>query len=143
MFKITAFLILLLFSKIILADEASHRAAIERTLELANTADIIDAVYQQVEKSFFSSLGGLELNDEQQKVVEKHKIKLLTVMKEEINFEQMKEPTIELYMSIFTEEEIKELNELYSTPVMQKFMEKMPIIVQASTAFSQQEKGSW
>mgnify|MGYP001038458461 CR=1 FL=1 len=78
-----------------------------------------------------------EMTPEQVQVMEKFIGRLLDLMEEEMRWEKIKDDYIQVYMSIYTEEEIQELIKFYRTPVGQKTIDQMPILVEKSMEISQ------
>mgnify|MGYP001273968172 FL=1 len=62
--------------------------------------------------------------------------KLFNLMKAEMSWDKIKEDYIELYMSVYTKEEVNELIKFYQSPIGQKTIEKMPVIMEKSTEIS-------
>lgn len=78
-----------------------------------------------------------DLNPEQIKIMEKYIGKLMDLMEEEMGWAKIKDDFIQVYMSIYTEEEIQELIKFYQTPVGQKTVAQTPVLTQKTMEITQ------
>jgi hypothetical protein len=74
---------------------------------------------------------------EQSPLVDNLLNKMFDLMKEELSWENMKEDFIQLYLSVYTEEELQQLISFYESPVGQKMIAKTPLLMQQTMAISQ------
>jgi hypothetical protein len=134
---ILAALFTLVFSVGVFAKEDTHRAAVEQLMTLMKVDRIYEQMYPQIKQLVLQQLQQINTPQEQSPLVEKYFNKLFDTMKEEMGWDKMKEDFIQLYMSVYTEQEIQKLIAFYKTPVGQKAIEKTPVIMQQSMAISQ------
>ena len=62
---------------------------------------------------------------------EKELMAVVTQWAEEVlAWDNIRDPMMKIYMEEFTEEELREITRFYQTPVGQKVLEKMPVLMQ-------------
>ncbi|HQV31917.1 MAG TPA: DUF2059 domain-containing protein [Calditrichia bacterium] len=120
------------------ADENTHRAAVLELLEVTDVQALLDNVYGQVEQIMATTVQQMGVEESQRPVVEKYMKRMTEAMKAEMNWPKLQEPFVAMYMSVFTEAEVREIVQFYKSPIGQKVLEKMPLIMQQSMQISQQ-----
>lgn len=123
-----------------LAVEASERASresVEKLMEVTEVSSMVDAMQSQVDGMFEGFAAQLNLSDADRPAFEKYKAKLIALLNEEVTWEKLKEPTLEIYMRHFSEEEVQGLIEFYSSDIGQSMIRKMPLVMQESMTISQ------
>lgn len=111
---------LLLSTATLAAESASHRAEAERLLELSGTKTAMEQMQQITLQQLLlqtPSLGPFK------HVLESH-------FNKHLSFDSMKDEYIDLYVESFSEGELKQLNEFYSSAVGQKAVSKLPVLMQ-------------
>ncbi|TMH03840.1 MAG: DUF2059 domain-containing protein [Betaproteobacteria bacterium] len=78
------------------------------------------------------AVAGKSLSAEQQRYLEATPQRFVTIMREELSWENLKPMYIEIYRDSFTQEEIDGLIAFYQSPVGMAFVNKMPIVMQKS-----------
>jgi hypothetical protein len=102
------------------ADETSHRAAAEEILTLTNTEKVMQAAMDTMLDAQLKANPTLEpVKDVMKRFLAKY-----------LSFAAVKEDMITLYVTEFTEEELKELAAFYRTPTGKKAIEKLPVLFQ-------------
>ncbi len=102
------------------ADENSHRAAAEEVLTLCNTEKVMQAALD-------TTLGAqLKANP----ALEPVKDVMKAFFAKYLSYAAVKEDLISLYVTEFTEAELKELAAFYRTPTGKKSIEKLPVLFQ-------------
>ena len=129
--------IILTFSLGVAAQEDSHRASVEKLLQITDQDQLLEQIYPQIKQLILGQVQQLDVPQEQTPLIEEYFDKIFNVMKEEMAWDNIKDDFIQLYMSVYTEAEINELIAFYESPVGQKTLEKMPLIMQESMAISQ------
>lgn len=119
------------------AQEDSHRASVEKLLLVTNQDQLLEQVYPQIKQLVLGQVQQLDVPREQSPLIEEYFDKIFNVMKEEMSWDKIKNDFIQLYMSVYTEAEINELIAFYESPIGQKTLEKMPLLMQESMAISQ------
>jgi hypothetical protein len=115
----------------------SSRDSVEKLLLLTKQDQIINQTFEQFKPLILQQFQQMSLTKEQSQIIDKYMGKMLDVMKEEMNWDQIKGDFIQIYTSVYTEEEIQEMIKFYQSPVGRKLIEKTPLIVQQSMALSQ------
>jgi len=129
----------LIFSSAAVAKDDSFRASVEKLLILMKVDKYMDQSFEQIKPIILERIQEMssgELTKEQSKTMEKYMEKLFNLMKAEMSWDKIKEDYIELYMSVYTKEEVNELIKFYQSPIGQKTIEKMPVIMEKSTEIS-------
>lgn len=114
--------------------------SVEELLLLMRIDETLTRTFAQMRPTFlrqFQQLAGEELTPEQVQITEKYLEKLFDLMEEELSWEKLKDDYIRIYSAVYTEEEIRELIEFYRSPVGQKTVEQMPVLMEESMAISQ------
>lgn len=110
------------------ADEASHRAAIEKLFSTMN-----------MEKAHSASLENIL---QQQARANPAMAQLQGTMRDFLNkymgWATLKDDMIKIYQGAYTESEIGELNKFYETPVGKKSIEQMPVLMGKGMAVAQE-----
>jgi hypothetical protein len=97
-------------------DEDSHRKAAENLLLVMEVDKSLPQIVDQVVENQLKHNPQLA---PQQDILQRFLTKYL-------NWESVKEDTITVYTQVFTETELKQLTEFYTTPLGKKVHEKMP-----------------
>lgn len=137
--KIIIIVLLAIIAAPSFADDAKPelRAEIERMFELTDMTSMIDQMYSQMGSMFQQMVQQENIPAEQMAESQKYFTKLEALLKEELSWGKMKEPLIDVYVRVFTLEEIKAMNEFYETPVGKKMLAKMPQVMEESIQVSQ------
>uniref|UniRef100_UPI0025EC2256 DUF2059 domain-containing protein n=1 Tax=uncultured Alteromonas sp. TaxID=179113 RepID=UPI0025EC2256 len=64
--------------------------------------------------------------------------KLKVLLREEVNWDTLKEPMIDLYMAHYTEQELQDMLAFYQSETGQSVVKKMPEVMAASMQITQQ-----
>ncbi|NLM36871.1 MAG: DUF2059 domain-containing protein [Firmicutes bacterium] len=118
----------------------THYQAVEELFVLMKTEDNMALSFAQIRPMLFEQFRqGLpeELAPEQVQIMEEYFGRLMDLMEEELSWPKMKDDFIQIYMSIYTEEEIQELIRFYQTPVGQKTIAQTPVLTQKATEITQ------
>lgn len=120
------------------AEEKASRESVERLMELTEVSKMMDAIQAQAGGMFESFAEQLKISEKERPAFDSYKQKLVILMSEEVSWEKMKEPILEIYMKHFTEAEVKGLIEFYSSELGQSMIRKMPVAMQESMGVSQE-----
>jgi hypothetical protein len=104
-----------------LADTASHRKAAETLLTVIKAE-------QDIQESADRVLDNLLKQNPQ---LAPHNVAVKTFITKHVNWPNLKEDMIALYVQEFTEDELKQLATFYRSPVGQKAADKMPQLANA------------
>lgn len=122
-----------------LASVESHRAAVEAMLHLTEIDKLIDPMMNQVQAMIQQQVDQMNLADDAKPVVKKYNDKIIALMKKELAWDKMKTDLIDIYINVYTEEEINAIVAFYKTPVGRKMLEKMPELLQQTMAVTQSQ----
>ena len=123
----------------VLADEASHKKAVLKLLEVNNMKDTMD----QTAKSMLGMVAeqyeaaAANLPPDVRNTIYEARDECMKWLLSELSWEKMKDYLIEVNMQVFTEEEINGLVQFYESPLGQKILKKTPDLFQAAMAKSQ------
>ncbi len=137
MFMFISFIILTLFAFSVFAQEDTYRASVEKLLLLTEQDQLLEQSFSQVKQLLFQQFQQTELTKEQSQIIEKYYNIMFDVMKEEMSWDKMKEDFVQLYMSVYTEDEINQLIGFYESSIGQKSIQKTPLIMEKTMAISQ------
>jgi hypothetical protein len=98
---------------------------------------VVDAMYSQVDQMFEGMAEQMGINETDRPAFEKYMQKLAALMREEMSWAKIKEPTIEIYLQNFSKDEVHGLIEFYSSEVGKSMIQKMPVVMQESMGISQ------
>ena len=120
------------------ASEKASTASVEKLLELTETSTMMDATYDQITSMFEGMSKQMGISEKERPAFNGYMKKVSTLLKQEMGWDKLKEPMVEIYINRFTEEEIQGLIAFYQSDIGQTFVKKMPLVMQDSTAMSQQ-----
>ena len=120
------------------AEEKSSQESVEKLMELTETSKMMDAMQGQIGQMFDGMSKQMGLSEEEKPAFETYMKKVASLMEEEMNWEAIKEPMINIYLKHFSEEEVKGLIEFYKSDLGKSMIQKMPLIMQESMLISQE-----
>jgi len=129
---IVTLLMVLAVSCSALADKASHRKAALDVLEAANTRQMIDQMGEAIEGMMASQFKSMDLPPEGKEAAEGAQKEIMEWMGDFLDWEKMRDMYVDIYVDVFTEEELVELTQFYKSPLGRKLVEKMPELMQKS-----------
>jgi len=132
MSKLLLILTIVLTTTIAAADQRSHNAAAKELLELMNADQTIELAYEQMHAHMSGMAEQLGVTEETRPTLDVHIEKMVEVMKEEMSWDKMEPYIVAAYVSVYSEEELRELGEFYASPLGQKFVAKMPELMEAT-----------
>ena len=141
MSKLILFATLALLSINVFGQQQSHTDAAKQLLDLMNADQAIEQAYGQMYSQLSGMAEQLGITEDQRPMFESYLERMVVVMKEELSWERMEPFVIDAYVSVYSEEELKELSEFYASPIGQKFVAKMPELMQATMEMSQKMMG--
>ena len=122
------------------ADQQSHWAAAYELLDAAQAQKIVEIMKVQVGQSMRRLVTESQLNAEQQAVVDNYVLKAVEEVGHTMDWGRLKEEFATLYVSVYTEPELRELTTFYKSPLGQKMLGKMPQLLQQSMQLAQRHK---
>jgi len=122
----------------VLAATASHNAAAEKFLTLANADKLGIPVYMQVQQMFAQRFAQTKAPSSKQPVLESYQAKANAALDNAIGWNKLKPKMVDLYTQTFTEQELKDLVKFYESPLGKKVLREMPKVTQQSAQLTQQ-----
>ena len=141
MSKLILFATLALLSINVFGQQQSHTDAAKQLLDLMNADQSIEQAYGQMYSQLSGMAEQLGITEDQRPMFESYLERMVVVMKEELSWERIEPFVIDSYVSVYSEEELNELSEFYASPIGQKFVAKMPELMQATMEMSQKMMG--
>ncbi|WP_444913558.1 DUF2059 domain-containing protein [Microbulbifer sp. TRSA007] len=135
--KLLLGVVLSIFSSGVLA-ENSKRESVEELLEASNAEAMVDTIYAQMDQMFVGMSGQLGVKPSERELFDQHMKKVVALMKDEMNWEKIKEPMIDVYLKHYSEEEVQDMLAFFRTETGQSMLVKMPAVMNDSMAISQQ-----
>ncbi|HKS15662.1 MAG TPA: DUF2059 domain-containing protein [Pseudomonas sp.] len=125
----------------VLADTASHNAAAEKFLKLANADKLGTPVYMQVQQMFGQRFEQIQskVPGAKKTVLDSYQAKANAALDKSIGWTQLKPDMVKLYTANFSESELNDLVKFYESPLGRKVMTKMPQVTQQSAQLTQQK----
>lgn len=118
--------------------DSAQRDTVEALL-IATAADsALDAIYNQFDSLFVDLSEDLDVNDPKYIRYNQRMEKLKVLLREEVNWDTLKEPMIDLYMAHYTEQELQDMLAFYQSETGQSVVKKMPEVMAASMQITQQ-----
>lgn len=121
----------------VFAKEESFRDSVEKLLLLTQQDKIANQVFEQVKPMVLQQLSLTNISKEQSVIIDKFMNKIFDALKDEMSWDKMKVDYIQIYMSVYTKEEIQQLIAFYQSPIGQKMIEKTPLLIQQSMIVNQ------
>jgi len=120
------------------AQDQSHIDAARELMDLMNADQAIEQSYDQVYPHLAGMADQLGITEEQRPVFERYLEKMVAAMKEEMSWEKMEPHIVKAYVSVYSEAELRELSGFYASPLGQKFVAKMPELMEATMQMTQE-----
>ena len=131
-------IILLTFSTYnINAETDSKKQLVDELIVLTNVAAMVDMMYSQMEKVTQNMTKQLGIKPSENEYQQSFKKKMFTLLREELNWDKMEEPTRAIYLKHYTEQELRDIVAFYKTESGKSMVTKMPLIVQDSMMMTQ------
>jgi len=123
-------LVFAIATSITFADEATHKEAALKLLEVTNTQKMLDQYMTSFETMMEKQFDALELPSEGREAAKALQKEMMEWLSGFLAWEQMKDTYVDIYVEVFTEDELNELIEFYQSPLGQKLLKKMPELLQ-------------
>ena len=117
--------------------------SVEQVLKLARIETLMETMYVGMEQVMRASMQEsmkkrAPMTPEQQRFLEQIPARFIAVIREEVGWNAMKPVYVKIYQETFEQEEIDGLINFYSSPAGQAMLDKMPQVMQRSTAVAQE-----
>lgn len=110
-------------------------------LQVMHTRQVMENAGAQMDETVHRSMKlatQSELNAEQEKIRAESQDKLMTIIKEELNWATIEPLLVQAYQSTFTQEEVNAMLSFYDSPVGQSVGAKLPTVNQQMAQLMQQ-----
>ncbi|MBF0492421.1 MAG: DUF2059 domain-containing protein [Deltaproteobacteria bacterium] len=134
---LAVFFITLMLSFNSYAQEMASRKSVEKFIELSEVQKMMDAIYSQIDRSFKGMADQIGISEKEKPAFDKYTKKVSALVKKEVSWEKLKEPTLDIYSKHFTEVEIQGLIAFYSSDVGKSMVKKMPLVMQDTMIMTQ------
>jgi len=115
-----------------IADEASHKRAALELLEVANTQKMLDQMMTSITSMMEEQCKTMKLPPDGKEAAAAFQREIMVWFSDFFVWEQMRDLYVDIYVDVFTEDELKELIRFYQSPLGQKVLKKMPELMQKS-----------
>ena len=129
---------LVFFPTVLLAQTESHIEAARELLLLTKTREAMEQAFEQIYPLANSMSEHYPVPEDHRQLMEEEMQANLEFMKQELNWTVLEPRLVQVYVDVYTEDELRGLNDFYRTPLGQKFIEKTPEIMEASTQMTMQ-----
>ncbi len=129
-------ILLLAFTLPAMASESKYEK-IDELMSLMDADAMFDSMYSQMEAMLKNLSTEFGVQPDEQEIFDSHYSKMIGLMKSEMSWDKLKDPTIEIYRKTFTEAEIDGMLKFYKSEIGQSTLKKLPAIMQESMKMSQ------
>ena len=129
-----AVLFFVLIPGLVSADDASHRAAAGKLIEVVNTRDTMRNAFISSVDALASAAPGGKLPPEE---LAEMKDATKFWFNEELNWTELNSELEDAFVKAFTEDELNQLTAFYQTPLGQKTLTQLPVIMRQAMAIGQ------
>lgn len=109
-----------------------HRQLAEELIKITDGDTVMEKMKAQVSMIFEQITSQMNVQEADKPKLEKYTARFQTILKEDMAWDKLKDQYIDLYISVFTEEETKGLVDFYNSELGKKVTEKMPDLMQQS-----------
>ncbi len=126
---------LTLATKPLLADDASARALAGQLIDMTNGKEVMRNAFDGVINSMISNM---QAQGMPQAGVDEIKAAIDKWYDAEIKFDEIRPKMIDIYVQNFSEDDLKQLVAFYNSPVGQKAIKSLPVVMSQSMALTQE-----
>ena len=128
------FMLLVLCATAYGADTKPSDESLKELLRITETQKLLDSSVGQIDSIMKAGMQqafkGKTLTPRQQKQIDDMQDKMMTIFKQEMNWEMLEPLYLQVYRDSFTQEEIDGMLVFYKTPPGQAVVKKMPLVIQ-------------
>jgi len=119
------------------AETENKRENVEKLLLLMDVDAVVEIMYSQMDQALQGMAQQMGVSQSDREIFERHMAKMIAVMKEEMSWEKMQQPMVDLYTKHYNEREIQDLIAFYKSETGRSMLEKMPAIARDSAFIAQ------
>lgn len=112
--------------------EKEHRALAEELIKITDGDTVMEKMKAQVTMIFQQIASQMNIQEADKPKLEKYSARFDAILKEDMAWEKVRPQYLDLYTSVFTEEETKGLVDFYKSDLGKKVTAKMPELMQQS-----------
>jgi hypothetical protein len=112
--------------------EKEHKALAEELIKITDGDTVMEKMKAQVTMIFQQIAAQMNIQEADKPKLEKYSARFDAILKEDMAWEKVKPQYLDLYTSVFTEEETKGLVDFYKSDLGKKVTAKMPDLMQQS-----------
>ena len=120
------------------AESTASREPVEKLMMLTDVSKIMESMQGQVSSMFNNMASQMNISEQERPAFEKYMGKIDNLLKENMTWDQFKEPMINVYLTHFNQTEIDGLIEFYQSDVGKSMTQKMPLVMRDSMMAGQQ-----
>lgn len=124
---------LLFLPTVLLAQTESHVEAARELLLLTKAKEATEKAFDQIYPLANSMTEHYPVPEDHRQLMTEDMQANLEFMKQELNWTVLEPRLVRVYVDVYTEDELRGLNDFYRSPLGRKFIEKTPEIMEAST----------
>jgi hypothetical protein len=121
------------------ADSQTHRQAAEEVLRLTKVDKMLGPLVGQIQQVQIQQLQQMNLSREAYSAAQRYLQRINDLVAREMQWQEIKNDYVGLYTDAFTEPELRQLIQFYSTPLGRKVVEKMPVLMEQSMQLGQKK----
>ena len=126
----------LVVGSVAVADDASHRKAAKEMLVVTHAESLGAAMSEQIVSMIEQQMRGA-VESLPPAELQKFQKELGRMITHDLRFEIMQDELIEVYIATFSEQDLRDMVAFYKTPLGQKMLEKLPVVIQQSMEVGQ------
>ncbi|MDJ0910902.1 MAG: DUF2059 domain-containing protein [Woeseiaceae bacterium] len=136
--RLTLVLCLLFAPIIALAEADSHREAAVELLQAMRSDQTVDQVYETMMPMFASMADNMDLSETERPIFERHMQRTMEALQEEMTWEKWEPHMVDIYVNVYSEEELRAITEFYLSPAGQALLDGMPLAMEETMRVTQQ-----
>ncbi|MDC8830599.1 DUF2059 domain-containing protein [Alteromonas gilva] len=125
------------FSNAVSAADDARREKVAALLEATNADAVIDQIYTSLDGMFANMAKQYNIKESERPAFNAHMQKVQRLMRQEMGWQQLRDPMIELYLTHYTDQEIDGMLAFYQSDVGKAMVDKMPAVMAGSMQISQ------
>ena len=131
--RFATLLLLVFLPAALLAQTDSHKAAAKQLLLVTKARESTEQAFDSMLPMMVNSMSEqYPISDEHRDTLAQETQATMDFLKQELSWSKLEPHLVQLYVDVYTEEELRGLTDFYETPLGQAFIEKNPRVMQAS-----------
>ncbi len=114
-------------------------ASVNELMQLTHVEGIIGSIYAQMDQMMAGMAQQMGIQASEEALFDQYMSKLNTLIRNEINWENMQAPLRKVYTDNFTQQEVNDMVAFYRTESGKAMVRKMPTVMQQSMLMAQEK----